>query len=122
MVFSSLRRTLDSKVGFNYKKIHDRCPLGGGHVYFFYDKLEYLKNRYLEIIKEMHSRGFNPDSSRPVNFNGLPPTLYNNYSPSKAEKDLLKKRILSRIQRKQEWYRYRGRPLQETYFKMFIRS
>lgn len=38
------------------------CPkytMGTGHVTFFYDKLNYLFNRYKWIIEELESRGYN---------------------------------------------------------------
>jgi deoxyribonuclease (pyrimidine dimer) len=112
MVFGSLKRTLNSKTGFDPKKIKKRCPLGGGHIYFFYDKLGYLKKRYLKLIKEMHRRGFNPSpDSRKTDLNQFPKHLYRDYRPSQAEKDLLKKRILSRIKRKPEWYKYMGKQI-----------
>lgn len=123
MIFGSLNRTLHSKVGFDYKKIKPQCPLGGGHVYFFYDKLEYLKKRYLTLIKEMQDRGFKPDpNSRSRGFDGFPKELYKDYKPSKAEKDFLKKRIITRIHRKPDWYRYKGKGLTKTYFDYFSRN
>ena len=123
MVFGSLARTLNSRVGFDHKKIKSRCPLGGGHVYFFYDKLSYLQKRYLEIIKEMRSRGFKPDpKSRPRKLTGFPKPLYRDYKPSKAEKDFIKKRIMDRINMKPSWYRYRGKPLTKDYYEFFNRS
>lgn len=123
MVFGSLNRTLQSKTGFDPKKIKPYCPLGGGHVYFFYDKLEYLKKRYLLLIKEMRARGFNPDpNSRSRSFDGFPKQFYRDYKPSKAEKDFLKKRIMTRIQRRPDWYKYRGKKLTKTYFDLFSRT
>ena len=32
--------------------------LGAGHVYFFYDKLEYISTRYAELCREWRSRGY----------------------------------------------------------------
>ena len=51
MVPVALSRTLKSKVGFDESKIEDRYTLNKGHVYFFYNKGEYLHKRYKKIIK-----------------------------------------------------------------------
>ena len=55
--------------------------LGRGHVKFFYNKLLYLKKRYIEIYNELHYRDFNVtyfgDS-----FKDLPVELYNDWPVS----------------------------------------
>lgn len=55
--------------------------LGKGHVKFFYNKLLYLKNRYIEIYSELRHRNFDVtyfgDS-----FKDLPVELYNDWLAS----------------------------------------
>lgn len=59
--------------------------LGKGHVKFFYNKLLYLKKRYIEIYNELQHRGFNVtyfgDS-----FKDLPVELYNDWLVSSEMK------------------------------------
>lgn len=58
--------------------IPEEFTLGRGHVKFFYNKLLYLKKRYIEIYNELRHRDFNVtyfgDS-----FKDLPVELYNDW-------------------------------------------
>jgi deoxyribonuclease (pyrimidine dimer) len=116
-VHGSLKRTLESSKGLDKSRIAKVCPLNGGHVYFFYDKLGYLNKRYLELATEMHKRGFKADAhiKHWGRINAFPLELYGDYSPSKEEKDYLKTRIIERINQKKQWYRYKGAPLNSEY-------
>ena len=64
MVPAALNRTLKSKKGLDKTKISRNYTLNKGHVYFFYDKGEYLDKRYNQITQEMKRRGFQPDIKR----------------------------------------------------------
>ena len=64
MVPAALKRTLSSKKGLDESKIPINYTLNKGHVYFFYNKGEYLFKRYQQIIDEMKKRGFKPDIKR----------------------------------------------------------
>ena len=64
MVGGSLKRTLASKNGYQESKVPKKYTLNAGHVYFFYNKGQYLDKRYQELIKEMKKRGFKPDKTR----------------------------------------------------------
>ena len=50
MVAGSLRRTLLSKNGFQESRVPKKYTLNKGHVYFFYNKGQYLHKRYLDLI------------------------------------------------------------------------
>ena len=106
MVTGSLNRTLRSKHGLVEEKISDTYTLNHGHVYFFYNKGLYLDKRYAELVSEMKSRGFHPDSNRkfPKNIfidNGL----YHDWTPSVKEQSIARKRIQQKISLKPNWYR-----------------
>lgn len=62
----------------NLVNIPEEFSLGKGHVKFFYNKLLYLKKRYIEIYNELQHRDFNVtyfgDS-----FKDLPAELYNDW-------------------------------------------
>jgi len=45
-------------------KIPESYRMGTGHVTFFYDKLGFIKNRYLSLVAEMHKRGYSTDSEK----------------------------------------------------------
>ena len=106
MVPAALNRTLNSKTGLIREKISKRFTLNNGHVYFFYDKGLYLDKRYTEIVNEMKSRGFNPDSNRifPIQI-FKDNDLYNDWTPTIEDQKLIRQRIQERINSKPDWYR-----------------
>ena len=106
MVPAALKRTLNSKVGLLKEKISKHFTLNSGHVYFFYDKGLYLDKRYTEIVNEMKSRVFNPDSTRvfPIQI-FKDNNLYNDWTPMIEEQKLIRQRIQERINSKPDWYR-----------------
>jgi len=70
--------------------------MGTGHVKFFYDKLQYLHNRYLDIYAECVSRGFNVTDYSAC-FDDLPAELYNDYVPTDTDRMLIRERIALRL-------------------------
>ena len=106
MVPAALKRTLNSKKGLDQSKIPINYTLNKGHVYFFYNKGEYLFKRYQQIIDEMRKRGFKPDIKRKfpkdifINNN-----LYNDWEPSLEDFKIIKERIESKIKARPNWYR-----------------
>lgn len=66
--------------------------LGTGHVKFFYDKLEYLLERYNNLRWEALYRGFNVSDWRDA-WDGVPPELMNNYIETSRDRQLLIERI-----------------------------
>ena len=105
MVPAALTRTLNSKSGFIKKKISDRFTLNMGHVYFFYDKGLYLYNRYDNIVEEMILRGFNPDLKRIFPKDIFPFELFNDWTPTIKEQEIVRRRIKEKIAMKPSWYR-----------------
>ena len=106
MVPAALKRTLNSKKGLDQSKIPIDYTLNKGHVYFFYNKGEYLFERYQKIIAEMKRRGFKPNIKRKfpkdifINNN-----LYNDWEPSLQDFKIIKERIESKIKARPNWYR-----------------
>ena len=106
MVAGSLRRTLLSKNGFQESRVPRKYTLNKGHVYFFYNKGQYLHKRYLDLISEMKKRGFSPSDNRTfpdkifINNN-----LYNDWMPDGEDLLLIRKRINQKIKMKPNWYR-----------------
>jgi hypothetical protein len=70
--------------------------LGPGHVKFFYNKLFYLRKRYIEIYTECIKRGFNVTNFIEA-FDKLPTNLCFDYQPTKADKQLIKNRIAEKL-------------------------
>ena len=99
MVGSSLQRSLKSP---NWKKAKDSIPrqftLNKGHVKFFYDKGNYLSNRYLELVEEMHRRSMKTDPLRIFKREQWPDELFNNWLPNINDLIIIRERIAKKNQ------------------------
>ena len=104
MVGSSLQRSLRSPNWPN-KKLPQQFTLNKGHVSFFYDKGRYLYNRYQALVAEMKRRGMNPDPARQFKVDQWPETLYNDWTPSEADMNIIRERIAERVAQRPNWYR-----------------
>lgn len=106
MVPASLRRSLRTK---HTRKILSEIPkqftLNSGHVKFFYDKLSFLQNRFHSLANEMIRRGYAPDESRVVAFDGFPPEFYNDWAATEYDNDIVRARIALRISEKPHLYK-----------------
>ena len=73
--------------------------LGEGHVKFFYNKLFYLRKRYIQLYKECIRRGFNVTNFIEA-FDGLPTDLCYDYEPTENDKAIIQARITERLSNK----------------------
>ncbi len=107
MVPAALNRTLNSSKGLVKTKISKQYTLNTGHVYFFYDKGKFLKERYDSLVQEMKDRGMNPDPNRTFPTEVFKQNkLYGDWKPSIKEIDINLQRINKRISQKPDWYRH----------------
>lgn len=86
-----------SKGRYNLNSIPSKFTLGKGHVSFFYDKLKYLKERYVELYQECKKRGFNVQNYESC-WNGLPASLMNDYTPTEEDIKIITERINDRLE------------------------
>lgn len=77
------------------KDIPETFRLGTGHVKFFYDKMLYLKNRYVKLYNECVNRGFNI-TNKTSSFLDIDPGLMNEYEETDDDRYLLIQRISSK--------------------------
>jgi len=70
--------------------------LGTGHVKFFYDKLQYLIDRFYQLVIELEKRGFKPQYQEPY-YTTIDPALHNDYIPTPEAIALNRTRIAERI-------------------------
>lgn len=102
----SLQRTLKSKTGKHFKnKISKEYTLNKGHVTFFYDKGQYLFNRFTAIKEELIKRGFNINRETEFNLYLFPDDCLNDYIPVKKEIEINLERINLRISEKPNFYK-----------------
>ena len=85
-----------SKGRYNLKGIPSQFTLGKGHVSFFYDKLEYLRKRYIALYEECRARGFNVQCYLNA-WDGVPSQLMNDYTPTERDIQIVSKRIADRL-------------------------
>lgn len=73
--------------------------MGTGHVKFFYDKLEFLYNRQVQLVNEMKVRGFKPqfEASGLLDFKDKKSNLWNNWKPSFDNMAINQARINERL-------------------------
>lgn len=91
---------------FSLENIPKHFTLGKGHVKFFYNKLLFLKNRYIFIYKECIKRGLNV-SDYSSSFDGLPKELMHNYALQKGDRKIIVQRInqkLSQMNEESKWF------------------
>lgn len=111
LLCANLQRTLRSKRGFREDAVPAQFTLNTGHVYFFYNKGLYLHRRYDEIRAEMRRRGISAELEFPVD--KWPPLLYNDWTPSERDRNLVRERIALRISQRPGWYRYYGETIDD---------
>ena len=80
---------------YNLKGQPSKFTLGTGHVKFFYDKLEYLRKRYIKLYNEGLKRGINFTYYGEA-WNDLPDQLCNDYTPTKHDYLILRERLIQK--------------------------
>lgn len=81
---------------FSMMEIPPEYVLGTGHVKFFFDKMQFLQQRFEELIAEMIKRGYNPNYRDSSIFNNCLPEFYNNYTPTEKAIEINRQRIAER--------------------------
>ena len=85
-----------AKGKYNMDGMPKRFKLGTGHVKFFYNKLLYLKKRYVKIYEECIERGFNVQNYIEA-WNGIPEELMNDYNVKANDIRIIRERINERL-------------------------
>lgn len=112
LLCANFQRSLKSKRGIVVEDIPKQFTLNKGHVKFFYDKGLYLHKRYEQLKQEMRLRGFDPKNNFPKDI--WPVEFYNDWEPSETDKNIVRERIQLRISQRPNWYRYKGKKLNEV--------
>lgn len=81
---------------FCMSEIAPHYILGTGHVKFFFDKMQFLEQRFEQLVNEMISRGYNPNYRDSSIFRNCLPQFYNNYEPTEEALELNRQRIKER--------------------------
>ena len=109
---SALAKSLQSKT---LAQVQDKIPkvfcLGTGHVYFFYNKLPYLADRYQALCYELTARGFNFDRTASFDKDGITPSVATwqiPFVPTSTDYAVIRARLLERIAKQPTWYKHTG--------------
>lgn len=108
LLTENLRRSFQSKRGYDKSKIPKQFTLNAGHILFFKDKGQYIANRYQELQAEMRKRGFTP-SFPTIDTTVWPPGFQNDWTPTPTDQAIVRERIALRISQRPSWYRYYGK-------------
>ena len=84
------------KAKINLDKIPKDFKLGIGHVIFFYPKLKYLHQRYIDLHRECINRGFNVQNYNDC-FLNLPTNLYKDWEENETVRQTVIERINTRL-------------------------
>jgi len=85
--------------------IPKKFTLNTGHVKFFYNKLTFLQNRFDRLCDEMERRGYVPDRTRKIAFDGFDDRFYNDWMATPADDDIVHERIALLISQKPHLYK-----------------
>ena len=80
--------------------------LGKGHMTFFKDKVTYLKKRHEKLKVEMKKRNFK--TNKTINLDQFKKNNKGDWKPKKPDLQIIKKRIISKLKLKPDYYRYYG--------------
>lgn len=106
MIAKALEKTLKSKLGYQGNKVSPTYVLGTGHIYFFYNKRNYLVDRYIVLVKELNCRKFSIEpNARNMYWEVFDNITQVQWQPSAEEIEINRNRINERISLKPDWYR-----------------
>lgn len=118
MVFASGRRSNPDR--FNPS---EHYLLNTGHVTFFFNKKEYLKERWVDLIVELYNRNYNIDPlSRNINWTTLDKFPQIEWRPNDMAQLVNLERLLERVANRPDWYRYYGKRITPDEYKQLIRT
>ena len=122
--YNEIRRPINLAIKrYNKQKeeIHRGIPstyqLRAGHVIFFYNKLQYIKDRFEAIKREMKLRGW---SANGIIDADIPEELLGNWNPDQRSNNILKERLIERIEQDPKGlakWRYYGKSIDKNYIQ-----
>ena len=104
----------------NIEKIPRNYCLGKGHILFFKNKLAYLKERHELLKKEMIQRGFRPKIM--INMKEFKKELKNGWIPKEEDKQIIKNRLIKKIDLKPYFYRYYRKRMPKAFLINLIKN
>lgn len=102
-VYGLVRKAQDRKINkYNFKdkiKQPSAYTMGAGHVYFFYDKLGFITERYYTLNQEAVKRNFNVNPIKKEQLvSGIQEWWFGDYQPTQEAMEINRKRINERLE------------------------
>lgn len=121
MVPAALRRSLKTRSKNSIiAGIPKSYTLNTGHVTFFFDKMSWLANRYVELECELISRSYDlaDHSTMDIFFKDIPHEFIGgeDWQPTASEIAINVERINLRLNEKPTWYKHYGSQVPPAYF------
>lgn len=91
-----IRKKIINEVKINSDSIPEEFCLGKGHCKFFYNKLLYLKKRYVDLYRECIRRGYQVENYLSA-WDNLPKELMNDYEPKPKDLKIIRQRIKEKL-------------------------
>lgn len=107
LLVANLRRSFN-QTGATKKGIPPSFTLNKGHILFFKDKGKYIADRYKQLQDEMRKRGFEPQFPD-IDTTVWPAGFFNDWTPTEADKQIVRERIALRVSQRPGWYRMGGK-------------
>lgn len=105
-------RSKSSKNGIDKSKISERYTLNKGHGYMWFNKFGFIDKRFNSICLEMRERGFKTNFTV-LNFEGIESEVFGDFIPTQEDKRINLDRILIRIAKQPNWYKFRGESISD---------
>lgn len=110
-VFGAVRKHVQNGKKLKDFKISSVFILGTGHVTFFYDKLEFLRKRQINIIAECLKRGFKIQDTTAQDISDIPVEWRNDYIPTSDALKISQARLDEKIAQRPQWYKHYGKAI-----------
>lgn len=123
MVYAALRRSLRTKsINDIMRSIPKKFTLNAGHVTFFYDKLEFLENRYEALVLELIDRGYQIDLNRCYYIQEFPEIFRRNWTMQPGDYQTITDRLIEKFDMKPTWYKMHGKQITRQDFLIQLNS
>ncbi|QHS01768.1 endonuclease V, N-glycosylase UV repair enzyme [Enterobacter phage vB_EclM_CIP9] len=110
-VFGAVRKHVQNGKKLKDFKISSIFILGTGHVTFFYDKLEFLRKRQIDLIAECLKRGFKIQDTTVQDIGDIPAEFRNDYVPTPDALKISQARLDEKIAQRPQWYKHYGKAI-----------
>lgn len=110
-VFGAVRKHVQNGKKLKDFKISSIFILGTGHVTFFYDKLEFLRKRQIDLIAECLKRGFKIQDTTVQDIGDIPAEFRNDYVPTPDALKISQARLDEKIDQRPQWYKHYGKAI-----------